>query len=321
MSMTLTNAKIYVARPLGGAGNPDIIAMAGEAILRAYADWQNEKFWTFLLKDTSATTAVTGVTATAASATVNAPSVGAFDFVNVGQTVTVSSGTATLAADTTVSSVTRGSDGVITAIVLSNAFGGTTNTSATLTFSADIPLLTGVADYNLPLDFGGSYDARLMDGEKTKVDWIDFRQWESVTTDQTLQGLVERYTIYNPVSEGTQNYGTSRLRVFRVPNANRTLRLMYFRTFNTSATTIDVPDQYLYQFLDYARSIVLKLKIALDNPEGMIADAMAGFASAKQNDEQPNDDDDGDTRLKSPYEMGGGARPIVGNGEFSPYPY
>ncbi len=321
MSMTLTAAKQYVARPLGGAGNPDILAMAAEAIQRAYTDWQNDKFWTFLLKDTSATTSVAACNCAAAASTVAAPSTGAFDFVNVGQTVTIAAAeTATLAAGTTVSSITRGSDGVVTLITLSNAFGGTTDTSSTLTFSANIPILTGVDSYNVPNDFSGAYDARLTDGEKSPVRYIDLRSWDRVTNDQTLQGLVECYTTYNPVSEGTQNFGAIRLKVFKVPNANRTMLLRYFRKFNVTATSIDVPDNYLYQFLDYARGLLLKNKIAMENPQGMIADAERGYQTAKNCDEQPNDDDDGDSRLKSPYESIND-RPIVGNGEFSPYPF
>jgi hypothetical protein len=319
--MSLTLAKRYVARPLGGAGNPDILDMAAEAIQRGYTDWQNKKFWTFLLKDTSATTAVTGVTATGASATVNAPSAGAFDFVNVGQTVTISSGTATLAASTTVSSVARGLDGVITSMVLSNAFGGTTNTNATLTFSADIPILLGVSDYNVPNDFKGAQGdgSRLIDGPKTPVAFIDIKSWDRATNDQALSGLVEMYTTYNPVSEGTQNFGTSRIRVFKVPDANYTLRMKYYRKFNVTATTIDVPDAYLYQFLDYCRGLLLEMKVAMENPAAMIQKAAQGYQDAQDTDEAPNDEDE-DARLKSPYESVMD-RPIVGNGQFDPYPF
>lgn len=323
MSMTTVNAKTYVARILGGAASQAVLDMAGEAILRAYSDWQSAKFWTFLLKDTSNSTLVTGCTATASSATVNAPTTGAFDFVNVGQTVTISSGTATLAAGTTVSSFTRNTDGTIASITLSNSFGGTTNTNATLTFSADIPLTAGTNEYNVPTDFNGSYAARLIDSTGPK-DWLKFieqRHWDKVTTDQTLQGVPEAYTTYNPYSEQTQNYGTTRLRVFKTPDASTyVIRLRYFRSFVTTGTYIDVPDQYLYKFLDYASSLLLERKRAADNPDGYVKSTADSFEQAQQNDEQPNDDDDGDVRLKSPYEQGD-VRPIVGNGAFDPFPF
>lgn len=322
MSMTVVAARVYVARIIGGANDSKAIDLASEAISRAYTDWQNQKFWTFLLRDTSSTTAVTGCAATASSAVVNAPSAGAFDFVNVGQTVTIATGTATLAAGTTVSSFVRGSDGVITSITLSNSFGGTTNSNATLTFSADIPLVQGTDEYNLPADFGGTYTARLIDtaGTKEPLRFIEQRLWDKNTLDQTLQGIPEEYTTYNPISESTQNFGTSRLKVFKVPDASHTLRLRYFRIFNQTGTYIDVPDQYLYQFLDYARMLMLATKRAQDDPNSYAQEIQAAFGVSQQTDEQPNDDDDGDSRMKSPYEGGGSRGPIVNNGNFDVYP-
>src|SRR5258706_37033 len=156
MSKTLVDAKIYVSRILGGASSQEVLDMAAEAILRGYQDWQAKKYWRFLLKDTSHSTVVTGVNAVGASASVSAPSTGAFDFVNVGPTVAIAAGTATLVAGTTVTTITKGTDGVVTSITLSNAFGGTTNANATLTFSADIPIIAGTNEYNLPLDYNAA---------------------------------------------------------------------------------------------------------------------------------------------------------------------
>ena len=76
MSMTNVNAKLYIARVLGGGSSQDNIDAAAEALARGYSDWQEKKYWRFLLKDTSNNTLVTGVTATASSAVVNAPSTG-----------------------------------------------------------------------------------------------------------------------------------------------------------------------------------------------------------------------------------------------------
>jgi hypothetical protein len=318
MSMLLTAAKVYVARIIGGANSNAVLDMAGEAILRTYEDWQSAKFWTFLLKDTSITTPVTA-TVTKSSATVAAPSVGALDFVNIGQSVTYAGSAGTLAAATVLSFV-RGTDGVITSITLSVAFGGGTYTteSGVLTFGADIPLIDGTSDYNLPADFSGSYTARMIDaaGTKSSLKFIEQRYWDKLVSDQTIEGLPEAYTTFNPQSEQTQNYGTSRLRVFKVPDASYTVRLRYFRVFNTTGTYIDVPDQYLYKFLDHARALLLEVKRAQDDPGGYMRSTGASFAQAQTNDEAPNDDDDNDARLKSPYEQGGYRGPIVGNGIF-----
>lgn len=316
MSMTVVDAKVYVARIIGGAQSQQAIDLAGEAILRSYQDWENAKFWQFLLKDTSSTTSVTGCTATLAATIVSAPSVGAFDFVNVGQTVTVPTGTATLAADTTVESITRGSDGVVTSITLTAAFGGSTNSAATLVFSADIPILVGVEEYNLPTDFSSAYSARMTLDPKGVLQYIDQKQWDRVQSDHAVQLPVDGYTTYNPVSEATQNYGTYRMRVFGLPNKPNTLRLRYYRNFITNGTNIDMPNEFLYKFLDYARKIMLVAKRAQDSPGEYAAEVNQAYAETMAADEQHDEDEE--QRMKSPYERSQ-MRPIVGNGQFSPY--
>lgn len=319
MSMTVVNARIYVARIIGGgADSQETIDMADEAIRRAYQDWQNKKFWRFLLKDTSRATAITGCNATAGSAVVSAPSTGSFDFVNVGQTVTTT-GSATLAADTTVSTVTRNTDGTVASITLSAVFGGTNNTNATLTFSANIPILTGVNEYNVPNDFGGPFTAQ-MTINKRNLTWRDQRWFDRIIYDQTANGFVECYTVYNPDSELTQNYGTKRLKFEQAPSEADTLLLRYYRTFNPNGTYVDMIDDFLYQFLDYARDILLKTKVAQDNPQVFGDSVAAATEGAVENDEQVTDDDDADQCMKSQWEMGNFNRQIWHNGAFNDTP-
>jgi len=320
MSMTLVNAKTYVARVIGGAADPNVQALAAEAIQRAYLEWETNKFWRFLQKDTTLTTAVTGVTATQSVAVVNAPTTGAFDFVNVGQTVTISAGTATLAADTTVSSYTRGSDGVITSITLSNSFGGTTNVNATLTFSANIPILQGTQEYNLPADFSAPFSARLLTTPRT-LTWRDQRYWDRMIVNQATQGTPAEYTTYNPYSDLTQNYGTTHLKFDVIPSSADTLILRYYRKFNTTATTLDIPDAYLYHFLDTARRFILETKLAQDDPAAYMASVKESEQVIRADDEEPTDDADADTTMKSQYEMGSNNRPLWTNGDFDPFRY
>jgi hypothetical protein len=319
MSMTLVNAKIYVSRVIGGgASSQEPLDMAAEAILRGYSDWQAKKYWRFLMKDTSASTLVTGVTATGASASVSPPSTGAFDFVNVGQTVTISAGTATLAAGTTVSSFVRGTDGVITSIVLSNAFGGTTNSNATLTFSADIPIAIGTNEYNLPLDYSAAA-VGLFTVTPRKLEWRTQEYWDRIQPNFTITGQPSEFTTYNPVSELTQNYGETRLKFDRVPDATDLMRLRYFRRFNTSATTIDIPDELLYKFLDYCRSLLLEAKRAQDNPGEYRDGVLDALEQGAQNDEDRNSESDVDDCIKSQYEMWSlGERLPWNNGDFDP---
>jgi len=320
MSITLVNAKIYVARILGGgAQSQESLDMAGEAILRAYQDWQNKKFWRFLLKDTTVSASVSGLTATQGSAVVSAPTTGALDGVNVGQTVTIAAtDTATLTAGTTVLSYTRGTDGTIATITLSNAFGGTTDSSSTLTFTGPIPVIAGTNEYNLPADFNAPFSARLTVTPRSLV-WRDQRYWDRTITDQTVRGTPQDYTTYNPYSDLTQNFGNMRLKFDRIPDVNDTLLLRYYRKFNVSGTNIDMIDDYLYQFLDYARNLLLATKRAQDDPGGFAKAVNAGAQSAADTDEEPTDDNDVEQAMKSQFEMGFGARPLWGNGDFDPY--
>jgi len=232
--------------------------------------------------------------------------------------VTISAGTATLAADTTVSSITRGSDGVVTSITLSNAFGGTTNSNATLTFSADIPVLTGVDEYNLPNDIYASYSAILTQDPKGKLQYVDQRLWDSVQDNQDVQLPIDGYMMFNPYSPGTQNFGTTRMKLVGRPDQNNTLRLRYYRKFVTNGTYIDIPDEFLYKFLDYARGLYISAKRAQDAPAEFLQGVTDSFLQAQDSDEMPDDDEE--QCMKSPYERSN-SRPIVGNGQFSPDPY
>lgn len=316
MSMTLVNAKIYVAQVIGGANSPHVIAAAGEAILKGYQDWQAARFWRFLLKDTSLGFKVTGVALANDSYVVSAPSIGAFDGVNVGVTVTAADGH--IPADTTVTAYTRDENGIITSITLS-AYPSDDSTSTTLTFSGDIPVVVGTRSYNVPTDFGSPFGARLISNTKRPLTYRDIRQWDRTIYDQTVQGIPLEYTLYNPYSELTQNYGVKQIMFDRIPAAADTLQLRYYRVFNTTGTYIDMPDDVLYKFLDYCRSLLLHTKRAQDDPVGYQASVMDSFQQAQEGDEEPTDDNDVDMCMKSQYEMGDWNRPLWGNGDFDPY--
>jgi hypothetical protein len=284
--MTRANAKIYIARVLGGARGSDPLAMAEEALLRGFSDWSAEKDWEFLLKDMSLGFTVASC-AINDSVTVSAPSTGAFDGVNSGITVT---GTG-VPADTTVSSYTRGSDGTISSITLSAATTGGSQ-SVTLTFGGNIPIVQGVQDYNLPSDFKSPYGARLITNLKWPLTFIRPREWNRLTYEQTTQSSPTLYTVFNPISALTQDKGTYRLRILPISAQSDTLKFEYYRRFNETADPIDIPDEYLYQFLDYCAGLLLLRKRSFDNPELAIQDAMKSFEKVKQNDQEPTEDED-----------------------------
>ncbi len=317
MSISRANAQKYVAGILGGARSSQMMDAAEEALLRSFEDWQAAKFWRFLLKDTARGFRVTGVTATLASAVVNAPTSGALDAVNVGVTVTISSGTATLAAGTTVLSYTRNTDGTLATITLSNSFGGTTNTNATLTFGGDIPIIAGTQEYNAPPDFQSFYHGRTL-VNKWPLSYIEYRDWNRAVTDHTVQGVVEAITVYNPDSELTQGYGTKRLRTFRISSLSDTLYMQYYRVFSKLADPLDIPDDIQYKFLDYASWRLLERKTAHDDRLPQIEKmALGSLAQAMANDEEETEDED--NGMKSQMEVfgqNGGRRPLWSNGPF-----
>jgi len=316
MSKTTVDAKVYIARILGGAQSPTLIDQANEALLRGYTDWQIMRNWDFLLKDTSLTTAVTGVTATVPTNVVTPPSSGSFDFVNVGQSVSIGSGTAALAAGTTVTAYTRNSDGTIATITLSNSFTGTTNANATLTFGANIHVTAGTNDYNLPRDMFEIYTSRFITNSKRPLRYVRQRQWDRTQWDQTVQGTPESYTKYNPYSDATQNHGTMHLKFDRIPQQDDDLFVRYYRAFIVDGTYVDVPDQYLYQFLDYCRGLALEAKRAQENPTMYLEGVKLKAKETGESEEEVEDNDD--DYMKSQYEQGSQYRPIVGNGDFWP---
>ncbi len=305
MSMTTVNAKLYISRVIGGGNSSQIQDLAGEALLRGYSDWETERDWEFLLKDTSVLVSVAALSCTSASATVSVTT-GILDAVNVGQTVTVTGAgdTVTLAAGTTVSSLVRDASGMTTSITLSNAFGGTTDTSTTLSFTAEIPLIVGTIDYAVPADYGRAYTCRELVDPRT----LTFRRqrvFDRLYPDQTLTGLPMEYTTYNPYSALTQNFGETRLKFDVIPSATGTIRLRYYRRFTTTGTNVDMPDDLLYKFLDYCRSVCLDLKRAQDDPTAYRRIQQVSLKEAGSADEEVTEDNDADNCMKSQIEMFG----------------
>jgi len=305
-----------IAKSIGGQGTQANVDLATIAVKAAVEDWNAAKEWNFLLKDTGSGYSVSGVTLTTSSATVNAPSAGAFDFINIGMTITTSSGTASIAASTTVSNITRSSTGTISSITLSNAVTGTTDTNATISTSADIPIRVGVNEYNLPPDFNSAYMARTTT-YKRALEYIKYREWNKKVVNQDINGTIEAYTIWNPLSPLTQNFRTYRMRVFRTPAATDTLHMQYFRRMDANATTVDVPDNYVYFLMDMAIWRFVTLKNSEDTRIPVLEQkAMSSLKKAMVDDDENTDDET--LRLISQMESWNGERTLWTNGQFYP---
>jgi hypothetical protein len=296
---------MYVAGILGGSRSPQILDAAEEALLRAFEDWQAAKFWRFLLKDTAAGFKVVSCTVSDSVLTVSAPTTGAFDGVNIGITVTGTD----IQANTVVTAYTRNEDGTIATITLSLM--PTKDASETLTFGGNIPIIAGTQEYNAPPDFGSFYHGRTL-VNKWPLSYIEYRDWNRSTVDHTVQGVIEAITVYNPVSELTQNYGTKRLSTFRISHLADVLFMQYYRSFNKLADPVDIPDAVQYKFLDYAQWRLLEKKTAHDDRLPQIEKmALGALGQAITDDEEETEDED--VYMKSQMEMfgqTGGQRPL-----------
>jgi hypothetical protein len=317
MSMTRTNARKYIAKAIGGANATQILDMAEEALQRTFEDWQAAKNWYFMLKDTDGGFTVASCVLSNLTPVVSAPVSGAFDGVNIGVGVTSTH----TPASTTVLSVVRGTDGTITSITLSNT--PSAIATETLTFSGNIPLICAQQEYNLYPDFLAPYHARMTE-KRLPLDYIQYRYWNMKIIDHTIQGLPVAYTVYNPVSAETQNYCTYRFRVFRIPQGTAglhydTLFMQYYRKFNHDSDPVDIPDRYLYKFLDYAQWKLLEKKDATsDRLTAMQTSALAALQSAMTDDEEVCEEEE-QTRLISQMESGLLPRPLWSNSQFSIY--
>lgn len=328
MSQSINSMASTVAqRALGAQNTAGAVDLAKEAIKASIRDWNATKDWNFLLKDTLAGFSVAGCTCTFGSAVVNAPATATFDAVNIGVTVTVtgSGDTATLPADTRVKSYTRNADGTVAAITMGNdagdnvTFGGTTDTSTTLTFSGDIPIRDGVNEYNLPTDFSSAYSVRLLTNKRLLV-FIRYREWNKKIIDQGTKGAVEAYTVYNPVSPQTQNFGTYRMRVFRTPSAADTAHMQYFRRMDPNAATVDIPDDYIEMFIDYAIWRFIRIKNTEDTRLPHLFEVALGSLQRAMSDDTGNTEDE-EIRLISQMEAWSGEKMLWSNGAFLPFSY
>jgi len=282
--VTLTTAKTYVARVIGGQGDANVLALAADAIIATANKWTLEHNWEYLRKDNSSTTSMSG---TNAAGTVTVTSTAGL---NVGQGVTAG---APVSVTTTIASITS-----LTTFTLTSAG---TNGTATFTFDAYVPVIAGTSNYFFPADFWDLYGARLLTS-KRGLEVIRLRQVNRQVTDQAANGFASGI-LYAPGGTGsgwTAADSRGRFRIVGIPDTTENLHLDYYRKIDGTATTIDVPDAFLYAFLDDAKAWLLMQKNAND-PR---ADIMAGLATRglKAAIDADQSIDDEDVRMKSQYE-------------------
>jgi hypothetical protein len=232
---------------MGASGDTVQLAAAADAILEAIEEWNIRHDFSYLLMDTSGGFSVASSTIAVDGITVTTSVANGFAGVNVGQTVTGSG----VPASTTVASITS-----TTVIVLSAA---STPATVTLTFGADIPVISGTDTYNLPSPIGRPYSARLLTNEDTLL-YKEQREIDRSYEIQSHSGTPIFYNLFNSssFSTGRQN---GKVRLFPIPGSTDTLRVRYYRPIaqpSSGSDNLDVPDPYVYALLALAKYVFLR---------------------------------------------------------------
>lgn len=291
MAMTLTSAKTEIAKVIGGQNDANVIALAATAVLAVAEKWSRMR-WRYLRKDNSQTRTLTGTVGGSPFTTVTLSSTSG---INVGQSVTVTDSLAAVTT-TTVASITSATVIVLTA-------GATAAGSASLVFAAYIPVIAGTDIYYAPHDYASGYSMRLLTSEQT-LSYVEPREVDRKVPNQTTQGFPGAYT--------DDGYGTGtgfdaadqrhRLRIIGVPSTTENAKLTYYRNIDGTASTIDVPNELLYMFLDDCKCWLLAQKNANDpRLEVMMALIARQIKQALSDDKESSED--ADVRLISEYEL------------------
>lgn len=246
MSLTRLEGKTYIARALSGSSDPERLAQAQDSLFAAIEEWNIRNDWSFLTMDTSGGFSVAACTSNGATPSViTTTTANGFAGVNVSQTATGLSGTATVAS---VDSTTQ-----------FTATGTVTGGPVTLVFSADIPVRATFNTYNLPSPIKRPYSARLIVNNK-RLEYRDQRRIDRMFSNLTVGGEPGIYNVFNSVSftTGSQN---GKVRLFPIPSSSETLRVRYHRPIAqpaTDGTSLDLPDRYVYALLELGKYNFLK---------------------------------------------------------------
>lgn len=242
--MILTDAKTYVARALSGSSDTERLAQAQDSIAAAIEEWNLRNDWSFLLQDTSGgftVAACTLLTGTLTTTTTNG-----FAGVNVGQTATGPTiGTVTVTAINSVTSLT--------------VTGGVDNGPESLTFSADIPVVSGTDTYNLPYPIRRPYSARMLVSPR-RLEYREQAQIDRAFNNLTIGADPSIYNLFNSTAYSASR-PNGKIRLFPIPNSADTLRVRFFTNILLPSTGSDpmvIPDRYLYALLELAKYYFLK---------------------------------------------------------------
>ena len=292
--MTLSNAKIYIARVAGAQGDTNKLALAGDAILATAEKW-SKMTWEYLKKDNAVTRTITGTVADAGGGVGTVVTVTSTAGLNVGQAVTVTDDLSAVTA-TTVASITS-----LTVFTLAASVSSGT---VSVVLAAYIPILVGVRDYYLPHDFSDFYSARLLTSKRT-LEIIRDREADRKVADQESTQVM---TGLGPSSPGSGSGFTAadqraRMKAYMAPDVAENLLLKYYRNIDGAADPVDVPDDLIYTFLDDCKVWFLSQLNSSDPRIDILGGLSSRNVSAANADDQEIQDED--VRMKSSMEVYG----------------
>jgi hypothetical protein len=258
--MLYSAAYAFVARAMSRGSDTDRTASAKDAIAEAIETWNLRRDWRFLAMDTRNGFSVTACTVGSLGAT---HATNGFAGVNIGQTVT-SSNAADFVTPTNRTITAVAADGSsVSWAVASDGAGGS---GRTLTFSADIPMISGTDLYNLPTAIKRIYDVRLLINERPLA-WKDERMLDRIFLTRSSSVMPAFYNNYNDGSFSTvKEYG--RIRLSPIPSVADTIRVKYHRLISqpsSDSDLIDMPARYVYSMLTMARYYFM-LNYDAENP-------------------------------------------------------
>lgn len=286
--MTLTNAKTYIARVIGGAGDSNILALAADAILVKAEEWSRKNKWEWLRKDNSQTRTITGTVTGGTTVTVTSTA-----GLNVGQVITLTDSAAAVHNHTVAS---------ITSTTVFEQSASSANGACSIVLAAYIPVIAGTDTYYLPHDYNDLYGARLLTS-KRDLKVVRLREVNRTILDQSSQSYTDAIIpgIGGSGSGWTAADPRDKCRLVGIPDTTEFLHLDYYRSIDGTASVIDVHEDVLYLFLDDCKSWLVRQKNAQD-PRADILEGLVqrGIREAIASDKSLDDED---IRMKSQFEV------------------
>ena len=271
-TLTYANAKINVARTIGGQNDADQIAAAGDAINFAIDEWNWRHNWRYLLMDNDQKIRITGITSSGSGNRTLTAGTDEWKNAYAGNRIWDVDGDPTtdgtiFTAGTKIASKTTNSV-IVVDTDLKIAMDGDAGTITTPLDDAytdgRIPIIAGQSVYRITHPMKRPYTARLVSKNQALI-YDEMRSIDRTIRDIETQGSVTHYTMYADTNIDAQGFSSASLddragwiKLMRVPDytASNELLLRYYRPISFPSGTgvsLDIPNHYIRSLLILAK--------------------------------------------------------------------